>query len=149
MAIDSIGITSFGAYLPRLRLARKAIADAHAWADPAIAAKGKGERTMCNWDEDAVTMAVEAARGCLAAAPAAPNAVMFASTSAPFVDRQNAGVIATALSLGEDIASLDVTSSQRAGTSALIQSIAAVASGMHQQALVVASDKRRTKAASP
>jgi 3-hydroxy-3-methylglutaryl CoA synthase len=149
MPTDSIGITSFGAYLPRLRLARKAIADAHAWADPAIAAKGKGERTMCNWDEDAVTMAVEAVRGCLAATPSTPEAVLFASTSAPFVDRQNAGVITTALSLGEDIASLDVTSSQRAGTSALIQSIAAVASGMYRHALVVASDKRRTKAASP
>ena len=149
MSGEAIGITSFGVYLPRLRLARKAIADAHAWADPAIAAKGKGERTMCNWDEDAVTMAVEASRGCLASAPKQPDAVTFASTSAPFADRQHAGVIATALSLGEDIASLDVTSSQRAGTSALVQAIGATASGMYGQSLVVASDKRRTKAASP
>src|SRR4029434_6403850 len=116
---------------------------------PGLKAKARGERSMCNWDEDAVTMAVEAARSCLATAPAAPEAILFASTSAPFADRQNAGVISTALSLGEDIASIDVTSSQRAGVSALIQGFAAVQSGLYKSALMVTADKRRTKAASP
>jgi len=143
-----VGITGFGGYLPRLRLARKAIVAAHLWADPGLQAKAKGERTMCNWDEDAVTMAVEAARNCLAAASFAPDAVAFASTSAPFADRQHAGVIATALSLGDDVASIDVGSSQRAGVSALLQGIAGVRSGLYRSVLVVASDKRRTKAAS-
>ena len=143
-----VGITGFGGYLPRLRLARKAIVAAHVWADPGLQGKAKGERTMCNWDEDAVTMAVEAARHCLADATSAPDAIAFASTSAPFADRQNAGVIATALSLGDDVASIDVGGSQRAGVSALVQSIAGVRSGLYRSALVVASDKRRTKAAS-
>jgi 3-hydroxy-3-methylglutaryl CoA synthase len=132
-----------------LRLARKAIVAAHVWADPGLKAKARGERSMCNWDEDAVTMAVEAARSCLANAPKAPQAILFASTSAPFADRQNAGVISTALSLGEDLASVDVGASQRAGVTALIQGLAAVKSGVYESALVVAADKRRTKAASP
>ena len=143
-----VGITGFGGYLPRLRLARKAIVAAHVWADPGLQGKAKGERTMCNWDEDAVTMAVEAARNCLADATIAPEAIAFASTSAPFADRQNAGIIATALSLGDDVASIDVGGSQRAGVSALVQSIAGVRGGLYRSALVVASDKRRTKAAS-
>jgi 3-hydroxy-3-methylglutaryl CoA synthase len=143
-----VGITGFGGYLPRLRLARKAIVAAHVWADPGLQGKAKGERTMCNWDEDAVTMAVEASRNCLAGIDSAPDALIFASTTAPFADRQNAGVIGTALTLGEDIASIDVGNSQRAGVSALIQGIAAVRSGLYRNALVVASDKRRTKAAS-
>jgi 3-hydroxy-3-methylglutaryl CoA synthase len=143
-----VGITAFGGYLPRLRLTRKAIVAAHVWSDPGLKGRAKGERTMCNWDEDAVTMAVEAARNCLASATKAPDAILFASTSAPFADRQNAGVVSTALSLGEDIASIDVGSSQRAGMSALIQGFAAVRSGLYANALVVASDKRRTKAAS-
>lgn len=143
-----VGITAFGAYLPRMRLARKAIVDAHVWADPALRGKAKGERTMCNWDEDAVTMAVEAARHCLDARATTPEVVYFASTSAPFADRQNAGIVTTALSLPEDIASVDVGASQRAGTTALIQALAAASGGMYAEALVVASDKRRTRAAS-
>ena len=110
-----VGITAFGGYVPRLRLARKAIVAAHVWADPGLKGKARGERSMCNWDEDAVTMGVEAARNCLASTTAVPDAVLFASTSAPFADRQNAGVISTALSLGEDLASIDVGASQRAG----------------------------------
>jgi 3-hydroxy-3-methylglutaryl CoA synthase len=144
-----VGITAFGGYVPRLRLARKAIVAAHVWADPGLRAKARGERSMCNWDEDAVTMAVEAARNCLATAPTSPAAILFASTSAPFADRQNAGVISTALSLGEDLASVDVGASQRAGITALIQGLAAVKSGIYESALVVTADKRRTKAASP
>ena len=61
-----VGITAFGGYVPRLRLARKAIVAAHVWADPGLKGKARGERSMCNWDEDAVTMGVEAARNCLA-----------------------------------------------------------------------------------
>jgi 3-hydroxy-3-methylglutaryl CoA synthase len=144
-----VGITGFGGYLPRLRLARKAVVAAHVWADPGLKGKARGERTMCNWDEDAVTMAVEASRNCLASGAAMPDAIVFASTSAPFADRQNAGVVSTALSLGEDIASIDVSASQRAGVGALIQGIAGVQSGLYGSALVVAADKRRTKAASP
>ena len=52
------GILSFGAYVPRLRLARKAIAAANAWFNPGLRALAKGERAMANWDEDAVTMSV-------------------------------------------------------------------------------------------
>ena len=145
------GITGFGGYVPRLRLARKAIAQAHAWSDPGVMGRGKGERAICNWDEDAVTMGVEAARDCLSGRDAAapPQAIYFASTTFPFVDRQNAGILATALGLDGDRAALDVTGTQRAGTSALIQAFAAVSGGMVEEALVVASDKRRARANAP
>ncbi len=144
-----VGITAFGGYVPRLRLTRKAIVAAHVWGDPGLKGKARGERSMCNWDEDAVTMGVEAARNCLASTPASPDSIQFASTSAPIADRQNAGHISTALTQSEDLASVDVTSSQRAGVAALIQGIAAVQSGLYRNALVVVADKRRTKAASP
>ena len=54
---NEVGILAFGAYLPRLRLSRKAVADANAWFAPGLKGLAKGERTMCNWDEDSVTMA--------------------------------------------------------------------------------------------
>jgi 3-hydroxy-3-methylglutaryl CoA synthase len=144
-----VGITSFGGYIPRLRLQRSAIAEAHLWSDPGVAGKGKGERSICNWDEDAVTMGVEAARDCLNASDKTSQAVYFASTTMPFRDRQNAGIVSTALSMGEDVAVLDVTASQRAATSALLQALAAVKSDQLDSILVVASDHRRSKSASP
>ena len=144
-----IGITHFGGYLPRLRLQRKAIAAAHSWMNPGAGAGAKGERSMANWDEDAVTMAVEAARDCLTGQDRTGiDAAYLGSTTLPFSDRQCAGIMAAALGLPDMIASADITSSQRAGTSALIQALAAVKSGDVRQALIAASDSRRTKAAS-
>jgi hydroxymethylglutaryl-CoA synthase len=59
----STGILGFGAYVDRgAALQRKAVVEAHGWFNSALKGQGKGERAIANWDEDAVTMAVEAAR---------------------------------------------------------------------------------------
>jgi 3-hydroxy-3-methylglutaryl CoA synthase len=147
------GITAYGAYIPRLRLQRKAVAQANAWFAPGLVGGAKGERAMASWDEDATTMAVEAARDCLPATDplkdrAHVDAVYFASTSMPFSDRQNAGIVAQALSLAEEISSFDVTSSQRAGTSALLAGLDSVKAGRSKAAIVVAGERRKARAAS-
>jgi len=148
-----IGITSYGAYIPRLRLQRKAVAQANAWFAPNMMGAARGERSMANWDEDAVTMSVEAARDCIPAQDpikdrAFVDGLYFASTTMPFSDRQNAGIVAGALSLGSGITSLDISSSQRAGTSALLAALDGVASGRVKAPLVVAGEKRKARAAS-
>jgi 3-hydroxy-3-methylglutaryl CoA synthase len=145
-----VGIAAWGAYAPRLRLSRKAVTQANAWVAPNLRGKGKGERSMANWDEDALTMAVEAARDALGPDDdrSAIDTLYFASTTAPFVDRQNAGVVAAALTLEKSIASADVTGSQRCGLSALGQALAAVKGGATKRALVVAGEHRRARAAS-
>jgi len=147
------GITAYGAYIPRLRLQRKAVAQANAWFAPGLVGGAKGERSMASWDEDAATMAAEAARDCLPASDplkerAHVDAVYFASTSMPFSDRQNAGIVAQALSLAEEISSFDVTSSQRAGTSALLAGLDSVKAGRSKAAVVVAAERRKARAAS-
>ncbi len=149
-----VGITGYGAYVPRARLQRKAIAEANAWFAPSLRGAAKGERAMANWDEDAVTMAVEAGRDCLPAADpltdrAHVDAIYFASTTMPFSDRQNAGIVAGALNLRDDLSALDIASSQRCGTSAILAAFDAVKSGRAKNALVVAGEKRKARAASP
>ena len=146
-----VGIAAWGAYAPRLRLSRKAVTTANAWVAPNLRGKAKGERSMANWDEDALTLAVEAARDALGPDDdrSAIDALYFASTTAPFVDRQNAGVVAAALTLEKSIASVDVTGSQRCGLAALGQALAAVRGGAAQRALVVAGEHRKARAASP
>lgn len=144
---NDLGILSCGAYLPRLRLQRKSVAAANTWFAPGLRGLAKGERAMANWDEDSITMAVEAARDCLGGRDrGAIGQLMLASTTHPYDDRQNAGIVANALNLGSALAALDVTGSQRAGTSALAT---ALASNAGREILVAAAEHRRTKAASP
>src|SRR4026208_133512 len=116
-----VGILAFGAYLPRLRLSRKAVGGAKGRVAPRLKGRAKGERTMCNWDEDSVTMGVEAARDCLTGQDRGTIASLaFASTTLPFEDRLNAGIIAEALNLKPNANAQDLTASQRAATSGLI-----------------------------
>jgi len=133
------GITSFGAYVPKLRIERSAIAAAHAWSFPALKSLAKGCRALASWDEDTITMGVEAARGVRRDDVAA---IVFASTSPPFADLQNAGLLAAALGLPNSVATLDAGGSLRAGSSALLQ---ALRSADEASALVVAADARLAK----
>ncbi|MHB8770149.1 MAG: SDR family NAD(P)-dependent oxidoreductase [Syntrophales bacterium] len=144
-----IGIQSYGAYIPRLRLERTAIFQALGWFAPALVMVAQGERSMCNHDEDSLTMAVAAARDCLTGMDrSAIDGSYLCSTTLPFADRQNAGILKTALNLGDSLITADFTASLRAGTTGLITALEAVAGGSRKSALVTASDKRETKPAS-
>ena len=139
------GITGFGAYIPRLRMERAAIAAAHKWMAPGLRSSAKGRRAFCSWDEDSVTIAVEAARDALGtAATGGITKVAFASTTMPFSDMLNASIICGALGLQQDVRALDTGQSQRAGTSALLAALSATSGST----LVLASDRPRGKPAS-
>jgi 3-hydroxy-3-methylglutaryl CoA synthase/uncharacterized OB-fold protein len=139
------GLTAFGAYVPRLRLERAAIAAAHRWMAPSLAGLARGARAFCGWDEDAVTMAVEAARDCCPPATRGSlTSLALASTTLPYADLQSSALVAGALALPATVETLDATGSQRAGLAALV---AALRSGSGE-ALVVASDRPRARPAS-
>src|ERR1700716_790954 len=138
-----VSIQAFGGYIPRLRLQREAIVRSVGWFNGGLRGLAKGERAMASWDEDAITMAVEAARDCLGDRDRSIVAkVVLASTSLPNADRQNSTVVKEALNLDDDIAAFDVTGSQRAGTSALLDALQAVAGGAGAT-LCIASERNR------
>jgi 3-hydroxy-3-methylglutaryl CoA synthase len=146
MTGPEIGIAAFGAYLPSFRLSREEIADAHKWVNPGLRSLARSERSVCGWDEDAITMAVEAGRNCLIAADRSEIArLFFASTTLPYADHLNAAVVAGALGLDEQVGATDVTGSLRAGTSAMLTAFDAAAAG-GQPALCVAADRRAAAA---
>jgi hydroxymethylglutaryl-CoA synthase len=143
-----VGIIAFGAYVPRLRLQRQVVVAANSWFNSGLKGNAKGERAMASWDEDALTMAVEAGRDALTDLDRARVAkVVLASTSFPFVDRQNAGVVKEALNLPDGVGSMDAGGSQRAGTSSLLDALYASKGGAGD-ILCLASEKRPTAPAS-
>lgn len=140
---NATGITSFGAFIPRRRLQRSAVAAAHAWAFPALKGLGKGERAMCGWDEDAITMAVEAGRDCLRGrASADVSSLTLASTTAPYADMNNAVFVGAALRLSTTISAGDAGGSSRAGLSAVVAACRSSGAG---DRLVIASERRTAK----
>jgi 3-hydroxy-3-methylglutaryl CoA synthase len=124
------------------------VAAAHAWFAPGLKGLAKGERAMANWDEDVVTMAVEAGRDCLADFDRARVArVVLASSTHPFEDRQNATIVKEALNLSDHVATLDSAGSQRAATSALMDALYAARGGAGE-VLCLAAETRRPQPAS-
>jgi len=55
-----VGILGYGAYVPRMRVRTEEISDA--WRAKGSAAPAVVEKSVASFDEDVVTMAVEAAR---------------------------------------------------------------------------------------
>jgi len=142
----TFGIVAWGAYVPRNRLDRGVIAATHAWLAPSLKGQAKGRRAFCNWDEDVVTMGVEAARNCLDARDrSVVRSIQLASTTTPTADLQSSAIVAVALRLGRNVRTFDFGGSQRAGIAGL--SAALRASG--GPALILASERLRAKPASP
>ncbi len=130
-------VASFGAYIPLFRLSRQEMGNA--WGVPAV----PGERAVANADEDSLTMAVAAGLDCLAGIDASSvDGLFFASTTAPYSEKQSAGVIAAALDMRRDINTADFGGSLRAATTALRAAADAVDSGSAGSILVVAADCR-------
>ncbi len=146
MSRDDVGILACGAYVPRARLPATLVGGAHGWFSPSLKKAGDGRRSFCNWDEDSVTMAVEAARDCLARSDAASiGRVELASTTLPFADRSNAGLLREALDLPDDANLSDSGGSLRAASAATLR---ALENDDGRAALVIGSDCVETKPAS-
>lgn len=138
------GILATNRYVPRMRLERSEVFAQHRWMAPGLRGLAKGQKAMANWDEDSVTMAVEAIRG-LRFDHAQVNALTLASTSLPFAERINAGIVASALQLPSSSSVRDVSSSYRSASTELLNALAQTQSGTQ---IIVASEKRSPKPAS-
>lgn len=142
--MSDFGIVSFGAYVPRYRLDRQAIAAAHKWMAPGLRGQAKGARAFCCWDEDSVTMAVEAARDAVGGRDAGGLRTIGLATTRPvYADLQATALVAGALDLSRSLRSVDSGFTQRAGTSGLLAMLKCGEAG-----LFIASDAPLAKPAS-
>lgn len=126
------GILGYGTHVPYYRLRRSVIADALGSGARA------GTRAVASYDEDATSMAVEAARVALGSFDApVPAAVYFASVTPPYLDKTNATAIHAALNLPRNVFAADMAGSARSTT-------AAIGAALHDSrpTLVTAGDVR-------
>ena len=131
------GITSYGAYIPYYRLPRSVISKA--WGRSG----GRGEKAVANFDEDVISMSVAAGMDCLKGIdPKTVDALFMATTSAPYKERQNSTIVATALDIRRETRNADFTNCLRAGTTAILSAMDALNAGSAKSVMVTAADMR-------
>jgi hydroxymethylglutaryl-CoA synthase len=133
------GIISYGLHIPRFRIKREEYQRVWGYFSP----RGVEEKSVADFDEDSVTMGVEAASNALRNArinESEIDAICFASTSPPYAEKQNASTIGAALGCRSDTVTLDLTSSPKSSVSALLSCLDLTSSGRGSTGLVVAAD---------
>lgn len=145
-----VGICSYGGYVPRYRMDRMMIYDAMGWLNPATITNARGEKAVANFDEDSITMAVAAGIDCLRGQDRNDvDGIYFASTTMPFKERQNAGIVSSALSLGDQIRTADFSGGLKCSTAALLAALEAVEAKSVKNMIACAAECRLGKPASP
>src|SRR4030042_4601 len=142
-----VGIKSYGAYIPRYRMNHNTLFMAVAFLGSFPA---PGENAVANHDEDALTMAVAAGIDCLSSVKREMvDGLYLATTSQPYMVRQNSALVATALDLRSSIRTADFIGSTKSGTTALLSALDTVKGDTLSSILICASDCRLSKPGSP
>jgi hydroxymethylglutaryl-CoA synthase len=135
-----VGITGYGAYVPRYRLPAQEVSDL--WTD------GHGgvpiqEKAVPGLDEDTATISIEAARNALARAGIAPTdlrAVWVGSESHPYAVKPTSTIVAEAIDAAPMVQAADWEFACKAGSEAIIAAIGLVGSDMADYAMGIGAD---------
>ena len=141
-----VGITGYGACIPRPRIAARVIAAA--WGRPADSRLPVLEKSVPSADEDTVTMAIEAARGALLRArvpPASIRAVWVGTESKPYAVKPSSTIVAEAIGAVPWVSAADLEFACKAGSEAMQAACAYVGSGMAEHALAIGMDAAQSK----
>jgi len=139
-----VGIVSYGACIPRYRIASETIA--RVWGQsPEGIQKGLGvfSKSVPSSDEDVVTLAVEAARSAMVRSRLPGNivgAVYVGSESHPYAVKPTATIVAEAIEATPELTAADFEFACKAGTAAIQACMGMVGSGMIDYGLAIGAD---------
>ena len=142
--MKSVGIVSYGAYVPRLRIKSSDIANA--WGkDPETITSGLGiiEKSVPSPDQDVATISVEAARAALARCNIDPQdigAVYVGSESHPYAVKPTGTIVGEAIRATPILMVADYEFACKAGTAAIQTCMALVKSEMVKYGLAIGAD---------
>lgn len=133
-----VGIESYGAALPTLRL--PASAYVAAWGS--CHARGMKQKAFCAYDEDAVTLGIEAARAALDRLDKDVKiaALFFGATTPPYDEKPSAATLPTALFADGAMRVTEISGSPQAGMQALLSALEFCKAHDGAYALAVAAD---------
>ena len=136
-----VGICSYGGYVPRYRLDRRVIYQTTGWINAANISNARGEKAVANFDEDSITLAVAAGIDALKGIDRSTvGGVYLCSTTLPYRERLNAGIVTAALGLPDQIRAADFSGGLKAGTTALLAALEGVEAKRVNNLLVTAAE---------
>jgi hydroxymethylglutaryl-CoA synthase len=141
---SAIGIVGYGSYVPRFRIRVEEIA--RIWGAEADSIKKSlnvEEKAVPDYDEDTVTISVEAARNALQRAginPGEIEAVFVGSESHPYVVKPSGTIVAEALGASEKLFCADLEFACKAGTAGMQICYAMLKAGMIKYGLAIGAD---------
>jgi hydroxymethylglutaryl-CoA synthase len=134
------GIVGHAVRLPAYAITRDEIA--RAWQSSSAG----GQRRCVRFDEDSLTLAATAAQDCLGSiANSSPSGLLFASTTAPHLERSNASLIAAVCDIPQACFVMDFASSLRGATSSLQVALSMINGGDDESIIVSAADTREAE----
>lgn len=144
-----VGIVSYGTYIPAFRISLGDIAAA--WdknGEEVIRSLGISEKSVPGVDEDAVTIALEAASACMstfAGSPEAIEALLVGSESHPYAVNPTSTIVGELLGVGNNYLAADLEFACKAATAGMQVIAGLVASGHIANGLVIGSDTAQSK----
>jgi len=139
-----VGIITYGVYIPRYRIRVEEIA--RVWganSDEITGGLGVFEKSVPDLDEDAATIAVEAARAAMARRAVDPEeigAVYVGSESHPYAVKPTACTVGEAIRATPNMTAADYEFACKAGTAGIQTCMGLVSSGMIRYGMAIGSD---------
>jgi len=138
-----VGITSYGAYVPRHRIKTEEVA--RVWGDDANVGRGLNvlQKSVPGPDEDVATISVEAARQAMRRAPTTVDdigAIYVGSESHPYAVKPTGTIVQAALDAPGYMTMADYEFACKAGTAAIQSGMGLVLSGMCKTVLAIGAD---------
>jgi len=137
------GIVSYGVYIPRYRIRLNEIARVWGDGDDVAESLRVFEKSVPDLDEDAVTIAVEAARNAIARAnidPCRIGAVYAGSESHPYAVKPTGTIVGEAICTSSAFTAADFEFACKAGTAAMQACLGLVGSGFIDLGMAIGSD---------
>lgn len=134
------GIVAHAVRLPAYSVSRDEIARAWQTSSPG------GQKRCVRFDEDSLTLAATAAQDCLSSlGSSSVGGLLFASTTAPHLERLNASLIAAVCDFPETCVTMDFASSLRSATSGLQTALSLIEGRQGESLFVCAADTREAE----
>ncbi len=140
----SVGIVSYGGYVPRYRITPKVIGAVWGADGEAMGrALNIRSKSVPGPDEDVITISVEAARACMAKVDIEPKdigAIYVGSESHPYAVKPTATIVAEAIGAAPILTAADYEFACKAGTAAIQTTMGLTLSKMVKYGLAIGAD---------